>query len=236
MSNHTDFDPLHLHPEVTVVMTKDPADCDAADLVILPGSKSVRDDVDWLEQTGWGSFINKHLRYGGKVIGVCGGFQMLGKHIHDPEGVEGKPGSSAGLDFLDMETTLQQNKCLRKTSGFLSANNIPVSGYEIHAGFTQGDALKKPVMKLEGKPDGALSDDDLVMGTYLHGLFDMPEAFQAILAWAGCITKESVSLDEVREVGINLITDALEQNFDFDLLGKELDLFLDNKETKAFSI
>jgi adenosylcobyric acid synthase len=232
MSNHTDFDPLHLHPEVTVFMAKDPADCDAADLVILPGSKSVRDDLNWLEQTGWGHFINKHLRYGGKVIGVCGGFQMLGKCIHDPDGIEGKSGSSMGLGFLDMETTLQQNKCLRKTSGFLSVSNIPVCGYEIHAGITQGDALKKPVMNLEGKPDGAFSDDDQVMGTYLHGLFDKPEACQAFLAWAGCKTKESVNLDEAREAGINLITDALEENFDFGLLEKELDLFLCSKGTK----
>ncbi len=236
MSNHTDFDPLLLHPELTVLIVKDPGDCSAADLVVLPGSKSVRDDLDWLEQTGWGHFINKHLRYGGKVIGVCGGFQMLGKCIHDPEGVEGKKGSSAGLGFLDMETTLQQNKCLRQTNGFLSSNNIPVSGYEIHAGITQGDALKKPVMKLAGKSDGAFSDDDLVMGSYLHGLFDMPEACQAILAWAGCITKESVNLDEVREAGINLITDALEQNFDFSLLQKELDLFLEDKEKNSSKI
>lgn len=236
MSNHTDFDPLILHPEVSVFIAKDPADCSAADLLILPGSKSVRDDLNWLDQAGWRHFINKHLRYGGKVIGVCGGFQMLGKHIHDPEGVEGKPGSRAGLNFLDMETTLQQNKCLRQTSGFLSSNKIPVAGYEIHAGITQGDALKKPVMELEGKSDGAFSDDDLVMGTYLHGLFDRPEACQAILAWAGCITKESVNLDDVREAGINLITDALEQNFDFDLLGKELDLFLEHKKVKSFAI
>ena len=232
MSNHTDFDPLHLHPEVTVIMAKNPTDSYPADLVILPGSKSVRDDLEWLEQTGWKHFINKHLRYGGKVIGVCGGFQMLGNHIHDPESIEGQLGSSAGLGFLDMETTLQQNKCLRQTSGFLSSNNIPVSGYEIHAGITQGEALKKPVMKLEGKPEGAFSDDNLVMGTYLHGLFDRPEACQEILAWAGCITKEAVNLDEVREAGINLITDTLEQNFDFDLLQKELSLFLDSKKTK----
>ena len=232
MSNHTDFDPLHLHPEVTVFMAKDPADCSAADLVILPGSKSVRDDLDWLEQTGWGHFLNKHLRYGGKVIGVCGGFQMLGKHINDPEGIEGKIGSSVGLGFLDMETTLQQNKCLQKVSGFLLSNNVPVSGYEIHAGITQGEALKKPVMKLEGIPDGAFSDDDLVMGTYLHGLFDKPEACQAFLTWAGCIAEDAVNLDDMREAGINLITDALEENFDFGLLEKELDLFLCSKETK----
>ncbi|MCK5190836.1 MAG: cobyric acid synthase, partial [Methylococcales bacterium] len=105
ISNHTDFDPLLLHPEITVQFVKDPADCLAADLVILPGSKSVRDDLSWLNEMGWGDFINKHLRYGGRLMGICGGFQMLGKVIHDPEGIEGKPGSSAGLDFLDMETT-----------------------------------------------------------------------------------------------------------------------------------
>ena len=225
ISNHTDFDPLLLHPEITVQFVKDPADCLAADLVILPGSKSVRDDLSWLNEMGWGDFINKHLRYGGRLMGICGGFQMLGKVIHDPEGIEGKPGSSAGLDFLDMETTLKDDKCLQKVKGFLSTDNTAIAGYEIHAGVTEGKAMANPVMTLAGKPDGAYSNDNQVMGTYLHGLFDLPEASQALLNWAGFETQEAVNLDNMREAGINLIADALEENFDFGMLEEALDLF-----------
>ncbi len=215
ISNHTDFDALLLHPNITVQFEKDPTKCVGADLIILAGSKSVRDDLNWLNGMEWDDFINKHLRYGGKLIGICGGFQMLGKFIHDPDGIEGKAGSSRGLGLLDMETTLQAEKYLRKVSGFLTIDNTEIAGYEIHAGISQGEALKKPVMMLAGKADGALSDDNQVLGTYLHGLFDLPKACDALLNWAGYKHHHSINLDDVREAGINLITDALEANFDF---------------------
>jgi len=225
ISNHTDFDPLLLHPEIAVQFIKSPADCEAADLVILPGSKSVRDDLLWLKETGWDEYINKHLRYGGRLIGLCGGYQMLGNVIHDPKGVEGKAGSSVGLRFLKIETTLNIEKCLKKTTGFLLSDiEIPVVGYEIHAGITQGSALNNPVMILNGKPEGAYSDDKLIMGTYLHGVFDMPQACQAILNWAGCNTQQAINLDDEREAGINLLTDTLEENFDFNSLQEALKL------------
>lgn len=226
ISNHTDFDPLRLNPELSVKYVKDPKECDEADLIILPGSKSVRDDLNWLIEMGWDDFINKHLRYGGRLMGVCGGYQMLGKAIHDPEGIEGQSGSTNGLGFLDMETTLQVEKCLQKVSGFLSTDNIAISGYEIHAGFTQGQALNHPVMTLSGKPDGAISEDNQVMGTYLHGLFDTPAACSSLLNWAGYENQQAIDLDEVRETGINLIADALEENLDVKALQKALDLFV----------
>ena len=119
ISNHTDFDTLLLHPEVSVQFEKDPAKCVGADLVILAGSKSVRDDLKWLNKMGWDDFINKHLRYGGKLIGICGGFQMLGKAIHDPDEIEGKAGSSEALGLLEMETYLQTEKYLQKVSGLI---------------------------------------------------------------------------------------------------------------------
>jgi adenosylcobyric acid synthase len=229
ISNHTDFDSLRLHPQVSVQFVKDPVECLAADLVILPGSKSVRDDLNWLKNMGWYGFINKHLRYGGKLIGLCGGYQMLGKVIHDPHGIEGKPGTSTGLGFLDIKTSLSVNKCLQKVSGFLSVDKIPVAGYEIHAGLTQGDALKRPVMTLDGKPEGAFSEDDLVLGTYLHGVFDLPNACDALLKWAGYKKLQAINLNEIREQGINLITDTLEQHYDFIRLQKALDLFAENR-------
>ncbi|MCF6202782.1 MAG: cobyric acid synthase [Methylococcaceae bacterium] len=225
ISNHTDFDPLRLHPDLDVQFVKDPIDCHHADLIILPGSKSVRNDLAWLKEMGWEDIINKHLRYGGRLIGLCGGFQILGKTIHDPKGIEGQSGSSSGLNFLKMETTLNEKKHLQKIKGFLANSQIPVSGYEIHAGTSHGFALKKPVMTLNGKPEGAYSDDKLIMGTYLHGVFDHPEACQAILNWAGYVTEKTINLDDEREAGINLITNALEDNFDFSLLKQALDSF-----------
>ncbi len=225
ISNHTDFDPLRLHSAVDIQFTKDPFDCGASDLIILPGSKSVRDDLTWLKKIGWEETINKHLRYGGRLIGLCGGFQMLGQTIHDPNGIEGQPGSSMGLGFLEMATTLNAKKCLRKIKGVLANNQIPVAGYEIHAGKSQGQALKNPAMILAGKSEGAFSEDNLIMGTYLHGIFDQPQACQAILNWAGCTSQQTINLDDERESGINLITNALEKNFNFTLLKNALDSF-----------
>jgi len=232
ISNHTDFDALRLHSGVSVQFVKNPDDFVATDLVILPGSKSVRDDLQWLKQKGWCDVINKHLRYGGKLMGLCGGYQMLGNIIHDPEGIEGRSGSSSGLGFLDLETTLNANKQLRKVSGFLSIDQTPVTGYEIHMGLTQGDALKKPVMTVNGKPEGVFSEDNLIMGTYLHGIFDLPDACDALLNWAKYKEKniQAVDLNKKREQGINLIADTLEQHFDFVRLQKALDLFAENRK------
>jgi len=225
ISNHTDFDPLLLHPEINIQFEKDPANCTGADLIILAGSKSVQDDLNWFNEMGWDSFIKKHLRYGGKLIGICGGYQMLGMAIHDPDEVEGTAGSSQGLCLLDIETTLQTDKCLQKVSGFLTNDKTAISGYEIHAGISQGPALKNPVMILEGKAEGAFSHDNQVMGTYLHGLFDNPNACDVLLNWAGYKKQQAVNLDLKREAGINLITDALVSNFDFNKLNRVLTEF-----------
>lgn len=225
ISNHTDFDPLHLHPEITLQFATDPEICPAADLLILPGSKSVRDDLQWLKKMGWEGYIQRHLRYNGKVIGLCGGYQMLGQFIHDPHGVEGHVGTSQGLGFLDIETTLATKKQLKQVNGTLVGKNVPVIGYEIHAGVTQGKALKFPVMMLDGKPEGALSGDGLIIGTYLHGIFDVAQACQSILGWAGCSSKQAVDLNQAREASIRLLATTLEESFDFSLLHEALRLF-----------
>src|SRR6185436_13830081 len=101
ISNHTDFDPLRLHPQVSFRFIGPSETVPPADLIVLPGSKSVRADLDWLRASGWESAIHRHLRYGGKLIGICGGFQMLGRAIHDPHGIEGEAGSGPGLGLLD---------------------------------------------------------------------------------------------------------------------------------------
>ena len=159
-SNHTDFDALQLHPGVKVSFVKSPEQINGADLIILPGSKAVQNDLSHLKQQGWETYIHRHLRYGGKLLGICGGFQMLGKAIHDPHALESPSGSIKGLGFLDMETTLQEHKVLRQVTGYFFRHNTPVSGYEIHMGITSGPALLEPMFKLGKEFDGAVSIDN----------------------------------------------------------------------------
>lgn len=224
ISNHTDFDPLRLHPQVDLQFVSLDEEIPAADLIILPGSKSVRDDLTWLREKGWDAAIERHLRYGGKIIGICGGFQMLGKWIHDPHGIEGEAGSTDGLALFDMETTLEPEKQLRNVQGKLSIDHADVSGYEIHAGVTSGFALNKPALHLEQKTDGAISEDNLIFATYLHGLFESPAACAALLGWAGLKAVQSFDYHALREADINRVADMVEQHLDTDSLLKLLEL------------
>ncbi|MDH4133980.1 MAG: cobyric acid synthase [Gammaproteobacteria bacterium] len=216
ISNHTDFDPLRLHPQVDFRYIGPGEDIPGADLVILPGSKSVRADLDWLRANGWEEAIARHLRYGGRLLGICGGFQMLGRALHDPLGLEGAAGTSAGLGWLDMTTTLEQEKQLRRVEGKLTidAAASAVTGYEIHHGVTEGTALTRPLVNLAGRNDGAISDDGHILGTYLHGLFDAPAACAALLKWAGL--KEAAAFDypALREQGIDRLADAVAEHLD----------------------
>lgn len=215
-SNHTDFDPLQLHPGLRVTFAAGPDELTGADLIILPGSKAVGRDLERLRQMGWPAFIQRHLRYGGKVLGICGGFQMLGDWLHDPHGLEGQAGSLPGLGLLAMSTELQVVKCLRNSQGVLMDRpEIKVQGYEIHHGISQGPALALPWLQLEHGVDGAVSADGLIAGTYLHGLFDLPEACNAILAWAGYQAAGAIDFAARREAGIDRLADLLEQHFDF---------------------
>lgn len=219
ISNHTDFDPLRLHPQVDLHYIGRNETLPPADLVILPGSKSVRADRDWLHAQGWDTYIRRHLRYGGKVIGLCGGYQMLGQQLHDPEGVEGQAGSTTGLGLLDMETVLAPEKQLRNVKGQLSFMAAPLYGYEIHAGLTSGPALATPAVSLDdGRHDGVISDDGQILGTYLHGLFDAPETCCALLAWAGLVDATSDDIAARREAGIDAMADAIAEHLDRDWL------------------
>ena len=224
-SNHTDFDPLQLHPGLSVNFATHPSQLVAADLIILPGSKSVASDLERLKQQGWEAYIQRHLRYGGKLLGICGGFQMLGRAIHDPLGMEGQPGSIAGLGFLDMETTLNNDKCLRQTKGWFFKQDTPVTGYEIHLGISSGPALSQPLFSLENGSDGAVSADNQVAGSYLHGMFDLPEACNALLRWAGYQPQQAVDFNALREAGIDSLADMLEIHFDFIKLDIALEKF-----------
>lgn len=215
ISNHTDFDPLRLHPEVSLHWVAADAIPPAADLIILPGSKNVRADLDWLRAQGWDNYLARHLRYGGKVMGICGGLQMLGQAVHDPHGIEGEAGSSDGLGLLDLSTTLQIRKQLHNVSGRIDLQNAAVSGYEIHAGLSAGSALLQPFIKLaDGRLDGAISSDGHIVATYLHGVFDSPDALSALLEWAGLKEPQRFDYQLIREQNIERLADALEAHLD----------------------
>ncbi len=225
ISNHTDLDALRMHPGVNVRFVGPGERFPAADLVVLPGSKNVRADLEFLRAQGWDQAILRHLRYGGKLIGLCGGMQMLGAQIRDPLGVEGEPGESPGLGLLDLETTLAPEKVLRNVSGVVFPGRdrcARFDGYEIHMGVTRGPALERPAVLMNGLPDGAISEDDHVLGTYAHGIFDRPEACAALLAWAGFGAARGVDLDARREASLERLADCLEANLDFERLAPYL--------------
>jgi adenosylcobyric acid synthase len=214
ISNHNDLDPLRFHPEVDfrfIGPNDTPPPCD---LIVLPGSKAVQSDLAWLRAQGWEEAIRRHLRYSGKVIGICGGLQMLGRTLHDPLGLEGAPGSVDGLGWLDYETTLAAEKTLQNVGGTLALDGASVSGYKIHMGVTQGAALARPAALLDGQPDGAMSDDGQILATYCHGLFDSPEALVALLSWAGHKPTQHFDPRQRREQDLNRLADAVEQNMD----------------------
>ena len=214
ISNHTDFDPLRLHPQVEFGFVGLGETIPAADLIILPGSKAVRSDLARLREAGWEAAILRHLRYGGKLIGICGGLQMLGQSIHDPLGLEGEAGSSAGLGLLELSTTLQAEKQLRNVRGTLMLEGAPVAGYEIHAGVSTGAALQHPAALLEYGADGAISGDGQVLATYLHGLFESGAATDALLRWAGL---REAAIPDYRarcEADLERLADAVEQYLD----------------------
>ena len=223
ISNHTDFDPLRLHPQVSLNFVAPDDIPPAADLVILPGSKNVRDDLAWLRAQGWDQYLARHLRYGGKLMGICGGLQMLGTAVHDPHGIEGAPGSSDGLGYLDYSTTLQTNKQLHNVQGKLARTQEPVCGYEIHAGISEGQGLNNAFAQLDdGRSDGAISGDGKIMTTYLHGIFEMPEALSALLQWAGLTAPQIFDYHAVREQNIERLADTLEEHLDMEHIMKLL--------------
>ncbi len=218
ISNHTDLDPLRLHPQVDLHFIGAGQTIPPADLIILPGSKNVRADLAWLREQGWDKAIERHLRYGGKVVGICGGYQMLGRAIHDPQGLEDSAGTSKGLGLLAIETTLQAEKQLTRVCGKLTLEEATVEGYEIHMGVSSGSGLKRPVATLGKHHDGAISEDGQVLGSYLHGLFDHPEACRALLHWAGMNEVASVDYHAIKEQALERLADTMEQHLDMEPL------------------
>ena len=223
ISNHTDVDPLRLHPQVDFSFVGEREAIPPADLIVLPGSKSVRADLDWLRRNGWEDAIRHHLRYGGRVIGLCGGFQMLGQSIADPQGHEGPSGESQGLGLLDINTVLMPEKRLARVAGELligggARGASAVSGYEIHMGVTTGPGLARPLVRLPAHSDGAISADSQILGTYLHGLFDETAACRALLEWAGLEDAPAFDYHGAREAGIDRMADTVEAHLDMNAI------------------
>ncbi|WP_412514509.1 cobyric acid synthase [Shewanella indica] len=246
ISNHTDFDPLRLHPDIEFcyIGPTHQGELPGLDLLLLPGSKNVRADLAFIRQQGWDKGIARHLRYGGKLIGICGGFQMLGQSIADPLGLEDLPGTSQGLGYLPLTTELQVEKQLLNVSGSLrlGQSSASVSGYEIHCGASRiPDRCMQPLLLNERGSDancvsatepakttvptqiaavrseGLLSEDNQILGSYLHGLFDSPEACELLLAWAGMTAPQghAVDINQQRQQQLDRLADVLEQHLDF---------------------
>lgn len=221
ISNHTDLDALRLHPGVDLQWVGPGDTPGPADLIVLPGSKNVRADLAWLRERDWPAHIQRHLRYGGKLLGICGGYQMLGATIADPQGIEDTPGTADGLGWLALDTELRAEKRLENVTGRLCFD-APVTGYRIHCGHTTGAALARPLLELADGPDGAISDDGQIAGCYLHGLFDDAQAADALLAWAGLANAQSrgqaVDQRALRESELDRLADAVEAAIDLDRL------------------
>lgn len=231
ISNHTDFDALRLHPQVEFIFVAPGEALPSADLIVLPGSKNVRADMEFLRQQGWDKDIAKHLRYGGKLLGICGGYQMLGVSIDDPDGIEDKPGVTQGLGLLEFNTQLLPGKQLRQVAGTLM-DGAMVEGYEIHCGVSTGPALDNPFARLQAADchynDGVRSGDDQISGTYIHGLFDHPAALASLLKWACLETVEAVDYRARREQDLQRLADSVAESIDIDQLLSLCDTFTES--------
>ncbi len=218
IANFDDLDPLRAEPgvELGVVRPGQPLPRDAA-LVILPGSKATVADLEFLRREGWDIDLLAHRRQGGRILGLCGGYQMLGRSIADPLGVEGRPQTVTGLGFLDIETVLTDTKRLVETSGVELATGMPVRGYEMHLGETFGPSLERPMLRLAGGRDGCVSADGLAAGCYLHGLFASDPFRRAFLAVLGA-EPGGIEYEHQIETTLDSLADHLEDNFDLSAL------------------
>ncbi len=218
ISNHTDFDVLRLHPNVDLHFIEENTEIPPADLVVLPGSKNTVSDLEWMLRNGWDQYLLRHLRYGGKLIGICGGYQMIGQTIHDPLGIEGPAGSTPALGLMNFSTTLQPSKQLTRIQGRFVTLDAEVTGYEIHMGETVGPDLERPAINLPGRSDGVISADNQILCTYLHGVFDHSEACAALLKWAGLESSWSADYDALRHREFDRVARMLDEEIGFNVL------------------
>ena len=218
ISNFDDLDPLAAEASVRLTMvppgTPLPAD---ADLVILPGTKSTRGDLAFLRAQGWDIDLYAHVRRGGAVLGICGGYQMLGRFIEDPQGFEGPAGREEGLGLLDVETRMAPDKTLTRVTADHAATGTQIDGYEIHIGQTVGADCATPFAHINGTPDGAGSRDGKITGTYLHGLFTNDSFRSAWLAQLG-LGAGPTSYSQTVEDTLDALADHMETHLDVSAL------------------
>jgi len=220
IANFDDFDPLIHEPSIDLSFVA-PGQVIAADtdIIIIPGTKSTLADLAFLRAQGWDIDILSHVRRGGRVIGICGGYQILGRKLHDLAGVEGLAGSSEGLGLLDVETWLDGPKTVKQVTGRLARRHGAFSGYEIHIGQTKGPDTQNPAAFIEGQAHGALSPDHRVMGLYVHGLFDTAQTRDALFPeLAGQVSP--VDQSQRIDAALDRVADALERHLDIPNLSR----------------
>ena len=215
IANFDDLDPLAQEPGVRLTMLRAgqpiPGDADG---VIVPGSKATRADLAFLRAQGWDIDLAAHVRRGGHVLGICGGYQMLGTAVADPDGVEGNPGSDPGLGLLDVATVMTGDKRLTEVEAVHAASGQPFRGYEIHVGRTDGPDRARPFAHVGGQPEGAVSADGRVAGSYLHGMF-RDDGFRA--AWlAGFGVASAVGYGAGVEATLDALAAHVEAHLDVD--------------------
>jgi len=221
ISNFTDFAVLSREPSIRLHYLTRPRPLDGYDLLLLPGSKNVRADLQWLGDRGWERRIRDFASNGGRIGGLCGGYQMLGQTILDPHGVEGAPGRTEGLGLLPVVTTLEREKTLARTSGVWIANGMAVEGYEIHMGVTERPEELVPAIRTsDGRGEGARNRDGRLWGTYLHGLFDAGTFRRAFL--------RDLAPDRYKPAGVDLAHTIGEfKDRQYDLLAEHFESHLD---------
>ncbi len=218
IANFDDLDPLKAEPDVEVVMVPPgssiPGD---AGLVVLPGTKSTIADMQAVRDNGWGRQLSAHVKRGGHVLGICGGFQMLGRHISDPAGIEGHVRDIDGLGLLDIETVMEPEKVVRNVQATALLHNVPLEGYEIHIGRTTGPDMGRPFARIGEHDDGAISPDGHIMGTYLHGVFNADEFRRRFLEDLG-VRSSSVNYRAGVEAALDELAEGLDACLDIDAL------------------
>ncbi len=216
MANFDDLDPLSQENEIDLIMIRAgqaiPADIH---LVLIPGSKSTIGDLQYLREQGWDIDLKAHYRRGGFILGICGGYQMLGTKIYDPEGIEGEVKEAEGLGFLHVETVMQAKKTLKAVSATHLTTSLEIKGYEIHLGETSGPDCERPFATIDGRPEGASSSDGLVQGSYLHGLFSQDSFRRAFLNNLG-VSVKGFSYDIKVEETLDRLANHIEKYLDVD--------------------
>ncbi len=219
ISNFDDLDPLIAEPDVEVVFVQPgQAFPGNADLVVLPGSKATLGDLAFFRAQGWDIDLQAHCRRGGRVIGLCGGYQMLGRRISDPQGIEGPPGEAEGLGLLAVETELNGDKTLVAAEGIDRASGEAVRGYEMHIGVTTGPGRDRPMIELDGRPEGAVSADGRIAGCYLHGIFAADGYRGRLLSGLRAGRRSDVKFEQGVEEVLDALADHLAAHLDLERL------------------